>query len=625
MKKKALIPCVALALAGSLLAGCSTIGSSEATSESATGLAAFDGSLAPADVLADNTDYTVVNDDEWSAADAVEVKLSGAQATSTSGAVTSKNGTVTITAAGVYRLAGDLAGRVVVDAPDDALVVLLLDGARIESSEGPGIEVTGADDVAISLAAGTTNTVADGTAEVENAAGIYAASDLTISGAGALTVTGNVNDGIVSKDDLVFIGGEVSVIAADDGLRGKDSLVVEGGKLSITATGGDGIKSDREDDEQRGYIAILGGSVSVVAGDDGIQAYTDTVITGGTVTVDTEDDGIKAEKILAISGGDASVTRSYEGIEAANIGVSGGNVSVVSSDDGINASGNAATSNTGGLGEEGAPELPGAQADGNSSARQLTPEDSRGFPDSNSDSDRPEPPSGTDGQTPPELPEGAAMPGGSDSSARQLPSEAPMGGNTGGGMGGGMADTGERLEITGGTVTVDAEGDGVDSNGSLLVSGGDLTVYGPTTGGNGALDSNGGITVTGGTIVAFGAGDMEETPGEGSTQGFVMVKGAIGAGDEVELQNAKGETVATATAKKQAGSVVISNGEITDGEEHTLVSGKTEIGRGTAGAEATGMMGGGSGGPGRQSGAEGTGSGAHSTGSTTEGTAKTSS
>ncbi len=59
--------------------------------------------------------------------------------------------------------------------------------------------------------------------------------------------------------------------------------------------------------------------------------------------------------------------------------------------------------------------------------------------------------------------------------------------------------------------TVDAKGDGLDSNGSLCVSGGEIFVTGPSDNGNGALDYNGDAQITGGTIVAVGMSGMAET------------------------------------------------------------------------------------------------------------------
>lgn len=432
-----------LAVGALLLTGCTAVATqdsgqaaSTATTETTatTEMVAFTGDLSPTEVLAANADYTTVNPDEWSESDAVDVTLSGSSATVAKSAagVTISGSTVTITEAGVYRLSGTLAGQVVVAAPDDAQVVLLLDGAEISNSAGAAIEVQTADDVAIHLADGSKNSVSDASSYADDAeanAAIYAASDLTISGEGSLNVQANGNDGITSKDDLVILSGSITVTAADDALRGKDSLVLEGGTLDLTATGGDGLKSDQEDDETKGYILVTGGDITLTAGDDGLQAQTDTVITGGTINMSVADDGVKGEQIVSIAGGDINIASSYEGIEAINIAIFDGVVSVTASDDGINASG----LNTGGQDRE--------------------------------------------------------------------------------------SDTGERLEISGGTITVDGGFDGLDSNGTITVSGGDITITSADNGGDSPLDANGEITVTGGTITANGSAYDPATADQGGPGG----------------------------------------------------------------------------------------------------------
>lgn len=356
--KRPILVTAALIGSAALLAGCTAVGSApDASTSTTTSLQAAptvlaqSSDLAPASVMAENADYTTVNPGEWNESDAVDVRLSGGTATSDAPGVQVSGSTVTITEAGVYRLSGSLQGQIVVAAPDDALVVLILDGVDISNTAGAAIDVQTADDVAIHLADGSANTVSDAASyaeDVEANAAIYADTDLTISGAGSLTVHGNGNNGIVSKDDLVILGGDITVTAANHALRGKDSLVVEGGTLDLTARDGDGMKSDGDDNEAsadidwtRGYIYVSGGAITIEAGDDGLQAFTDTVIEGGTVTVSVADDGVKAEAIVSIGGGEVTVTRSVEGIEAANIGITGGVVDVTASDDGINASGNA--------------------------------------------------------------------------------------------------------------------------------------------------------------------------------------------------------------------------------------------------------------------------------------------
>lgn len=296
----------ALLASGLLLAGCTATGAAGSTSASgsdAPAAAVADYDLAPSAVMAENADYTTVNEDEWSEADAVDVKLSGAGISGSAEGVSAGAGAVTITEAGVYRLSGSLDGQLRVEAPEDALVVLILDGVDISNASDAAIEVVSADDVAIHLAEGSENAVSDAAsyaADAEADAAIHSAADLTISGSGSLSVTGNGNDGIVSKDDLVVLGGTIAVTAADDALRGKDALVVEGGALTLSATGGDGMKSDGDEgdasadiDWTRGYVYVSGGAIDITAGDDGLQAFTDAVIAGGSVTASVADDGVK--------------------------------------------------------------------------------------------------------------------------------------------------------------------------------------------------------------------------------------------------------------------------------------------------------------------------------------------
>ncbi|MCM3627810.1 carbohydrate-binding domain-containing protein [Paenibacillus glycanilyticus] len=64
------------------------------------------------------------------------------------------------------------------------------------------------------------------------------------------------------------------------------------------------------------------------------------------------------------------------------------------------------------------------------------------------------------------------------------------------------------LTISGGNLYVDAEGDGLDANGSIAMTGGNVMVNGPTMNGNGALDYDGTFNMTGGTLVPAGSSGM---------------------------------------------------------------------------------------------------------------------
>ena len=98
------------------------------------------------------------------------------------------------------------------------------------------------------------------------------------------------------------------------------------------------------------------------------------------------------------------------------------------------------------------------------------------------------------------------------------------------------------VSISGGTVVIDADGDGLDSNGSLTISGGLVLVSGPTNSGNGALDYDGSCTVTGGVLIAAGSAGMAQAPGSSSTQAVLMITytSTQPAGTLIGLTDAKG-------------------------------------------------------------------------------------
>src|SRR6185369_5968343 len=117
------------------------------------------------------------------------------------------------------RISGTLTdGQVVVDTDDDGTVTLILDGADITSSTSAALFISDAKDATVVLADGSTNSLTDATTYVypdadtdEPNAALFSTADLTISGGGALTVTGNADDGITSKDGLVIESGTITV------------------------------------------------------------------------------------------------------------------------------------------------------------------------------------------------------------------------------------------------------------------------------------------------------------------------------------------------------------------------------------------------------------------------------
>ncbi|OUM41882.1 carbohydrate-binding domain-containing protein [Arthrobacter sedimenti] len=342
----------ALALALSL-AGCGTgttnAGSTTTTQDPATAEATAEATAADdaaADTASDTADATAVvaadavtedthydaDDLTWDAAEEIPVTLADG-ASSAGDGVTVDGDTVTITAAGTYRLSGSLSdGQVVVAAGEEDVVRVILDGVELASSTGSPFVVTSANEALLYLEDGSTNILTDADSyadpgtDAPNAA-LYSMADLTIAGAGSLTVNGNANNGIVSKDGLVLAAGDVTVEAVDDGIEGKDYVALLGGTYDVTA-GGDGVKSTNEDEDGRGWLTVYGGQLVVSSGDDGVKAAT----------------------ILTVDAGTVNVTESVEGLEAQHIAVDGGTVEVTSSDDGVNAAGGSSGTTGGGGG-----------------------------------------------------------------------------------------------------------------------------------------------------------------------------------------------------------------------------------------------------------------------------------
>lgn len=79
------------------------------------------------------------------------------------------------------------------------------------------------------------------------------------------------------------------------------------------------------------------------------------------------------------------------------------------------------------------------------------------------------------------------------------------------------------LIIENGKVYVNADGDGLDSNGDLFINQGIVLVNGPTNSGNGAIDSNDEFICNGGVLVAVGSSGMAGNPSANSTQCSVSI------------------------------------------------------------------------------------------------------
>lgn len=255
---------------------------------------------------------------------------------------------LTIAAAGDYRLTGSLEGRVTVDA--DGPVTLVCEGVTLtgencllvrsgdpvtligaagteniftdvlpepasgEASAGASSEEAASAEAASAEAAEDPN--ADGTeeeADIEETEDEADASGAVINSkapllfaAGSFTVNANVNNGIRAKDGVALQDASLAVTAANKGLRVRGAITVLGGELNVTA-GGDALSAEAGR-MVPGSVELRGGSITLTAGDDGIAADEILTADGVTLTIDSQHDGLQAVSDLTISGGTLSVT-----------------------------------------------------------------------------------------------------------------------------------------------------------------------------------------------------------------------------------------------------------------------------------------------------------------------------
>ncbi|MBN2980993.1 carbohydrate-binding domain-containing protein [Cohnella algarum] len=578
----------------------SAAASAEAVQTSEAGASAATAQLAALH-LDDQVEYD--EDDEstaWSEDGSTMITLDGSGASVAGAGAAADGSVVTIAEAGTYVVSGTLDdGQLAVNVPDE-VVHIVLNGAEIHNSDGAAIHVVEAGKAVITLQEGTENTLTDGetyadTSEDAPTAALYSKGDLTINGAGKLTVQGNGNDGITGRDDLKIVSGEIVVEAADDGILGRDLLAVKAGTIAVTA-GGDGMKSSNDADAGKGVIAIAGGTFDIAAGGDGFQAATSLLIADGsfaivsgggsaaaapqtgadnggfspqrsqtaaqTGTADTETaettsaKGLKAAADIVIAGGSFQIDAADDAVHSnANVSISGGQFSLATGDDGIHADASLAI---GGGAIDIAESYEGIEgsdiAIAGGEIRLVASDD------------------------------GINVAGGNDESAA-------------GGRGGpdSFSSSGGTLTITGGYLALDASGDGLDSNGSIVMSGGTVLVNGPTMNGNGSLDYNGTFEQTGGLLVAAGSSGMAQAPSEDSSQRSVMMTfpGALEAGTLVTLANSQGEPVVSFAPAKSFQIVVISSPDLTEGETYAFYTGGTSTGAETDGLYEGGALTGG--------------------------------
>lgn len=270
-------------------------------------------------ITAQDTNVTHADD-----ADNYKTEITGEfSITSTDGSTITQNDSVyTITQAGEYTVTGLLSeGQIVVDADDNAEITIVLNGTSITCSNGSPIYIKNADNVKIKSEENTYNCIVDARTEAydnsdnsssENGnAAIYAACDLKLVGKGALSVTGNYNNGIQSKDDISIKNVTIKVNAVNNAIKGNDEVAIESGEIIAISRKGDGIKTSNSSlstkGKQKENVIISGGNIDIYAACDGIDAAYGVDVSGdGNLNIYTDTYSDYSEAVAADNSGSSA-------------------------------------------------------------------------------------------------------------------------------------------------------------------------------------------------------------------------------------------------------------------------------------------------------------------------------
>ena len=324
---------------------------------------------------------------------------------------------------------------------------------------------------------------------------------------------------VYSKTDLVFNGsGTLNVNAGyRNGIKSTDDLKVVSGTFNITSNE-DGIIG-------KDLLGIKDGKFTIKSGSDGMKSTCDTdtskgniVITGGLYTLDCEDDGVHSSGDILISGGNLTISSGDDGVHADDtLQVDGGTIDIKKCYEG----------------------LEGVYITLNDGDISIVASD-----------------------------DGINASDGSSSSGMGM-----------GGFGGGQtssSDSSILLTINGGNIFVNASGDGLDSNGNIVMNGGNVTVLGPTSDGDTALDFDGTFTINGGVLMAFGSSGMLETPTTAQNGCCIVTTlGNVSANSAFSLTDSSGNVIMSYTPTKNYASAIVYSSDIKSGSTYTVTAGST--------------------------------------------------
>ena len=367
-------------------------------------------------------------------------------------------------------------------------------------SSGAAIHIQNGKRINIKVVEGTTNTLTDAASGSQKGC-LYVKGHAEFKQKGTLNVYGNVKHAIKAGEYITVKNATINVkSAAGDGINCAQFFAMESGKVNISGTSDDGIQCDLEgtestgettdhEDEDSGNIYIAGGTLTIdvtATAAKGIKCEGDMQISGGGITVTTSGSGewdstdqetkaaacMSADGSISISGGELNLTSTGSGGKGIKCDdtliISDGTVTVKTT--GGLYYNNGTTENTNYTGD----------TDRISSSYYSSPK-------------------GIKAGTKTENGNNTTYSGDLQITGGTV--NVTTTGNNGEGI-----ESKNTLTISGGTVTVNSQDDGINSARAMYLKGGTITVVAKN---NDAIDANANMYISGGTIIACGAQGAE--------------------------------------------------------------------------------------------------------------------
>lgn len=392
-----------------------------------------------------------------------------------------------------------------------------LNGVSIISTDGPALNVQSGKKVTVMLVGGTSNRLVDSSTytaynDEDMKGAFFSEGQLNFQGNGNLLVIGRYKHAISSDDYIRIKGGNITISGAvSDGIHAKDYFRMDGGTLNIKASS-DGIDCDE------GYIKIYDGNITIKSDDDAIVAsYEDTdtsidssiAISGGTINITTTGQkaaGIKSDiGSIGVTGGTINISTSGLAAKAFNAGgnmtIEGGELTLATTGSAYYDTDDKDISSAAGIKCDGALTIDkgvinitasGAGGKGISVDGDLIINDGTINVSTTGD---------------------LFKYGSDDTAAKAIKSDGNVTVNGGSIIIKTTKEEAEGLEskkiltINNGTIEIEAYDDCINASNHIAINGGNIYCYSTS---NDGIDSNGTMTITGGTIISSGTTAPEE-------------------------------------------------------------------------------------------------------------------